>query len=364
MLDFQIYRNCFSTENMRVIWSENTMIENWLKVEKTLAHCQADQNMIPRAAANAIDRIDISDLDQDALADDMALVGRPIVGLVKQLRELAGEHAQYVHFKSTTQDIMDTAMVLQMKEGLAHIKVQASSVIKRIEVHIAAHPETEILARTNGQHAVPMKLAVKLEVWKEELKRRVEAIDQASIRGLNVQVGGPAGDLHDYDADLAKAVKQAMAEQLALGFVVPHWQNARDGIADIISALGILNASLEKIAHNINLLSSSDIAEAYEGHDEPRGLSSSMAHKRNQRASEFGEAVARLGRQRSSQITEHMLHEHERSGGVWIGEWIVVPEVFLLTSGALSWCDQMFADLKFDEAVMKNRIADFEKRLS
>ena len=364
VIEFSIYQDCFSTAAMRGVWSEDATIAAWLEAEQALASCQSELGQIPVGASEAIGRIRLSDLDRDALTQDMMLVGRPIVGLVAQMRKLTDEHAPFVHFKSTTQDIMDTGMALQMKRGLAEVRQQTFDVIACIDSHSEAQADTQILARTNGQHAVPMPFKTKLQVWETELKRRLEALDQAAARGLNVQVGGPAGDLRDYDPGVALAVKQALAARLGLGVLEPHWQNARDGIADVLSAMGILCASLEKIAQNINLLSSSEIAEASERRTPGKGASSSMGHKQNQRASEFGEAVARLARQRALQITEHMMHQHERSGGVWIGEWVIVPEVFVLTSGALKWSNQMFSDLVFDADAMQSRIAAYERALS
>ena len=209
-----------------------------------------------------------------------------------------------------------------------------------------------MIGRTNGQYAMPMSFATKLGVWSAELTRRREAIAQARGRGLLVQVGGLVGDLSAYEEGAGEALKCKMAKTLNLKTADPHWQNARDGLADIVTALGMLCATLSKICHNINLLSSSDIQEVHEGYAQGKGASSSMAHKTNQRASEFGEAVARLGRQRAEQIGELTLHQHERSGGVWIAEWIVVPEVFLLTSGALAWSERLFLDLNVDRAAM------------
>lgn len=333
----------------------------WICAEQALAQGQSDLGIIPVAAAEAIGKITGADLDQSALAQDMMLVGRPIVGLVAQMRRLVGPNAPHVHFKSTTQDIMDTAMALQMTQAMAEIRQATQRVIERIQDHMAAHADSRIMARTNGQHAVPMPLRIKLEVWVAELTRRLEALDQAGARGLNVQLGGPTGDLSGYDPATGARLKQLIAQRLGLGVVEPHWQNARDGIADVLGALGILCASLEKIAQNINLLSSSEIAEAAERSVEGRGASSAMAHKKNQRASEFGEAVARLARQRASQMADHMMHQHERSGGVWIGEWVIVPEAFALGSGALHWCDQMFAELSFDATAMQARISAYER---
>jgi len=355
MLDYRIYRNCFSTAGMRSIWSEHATVSAWLKVEQVLARAQADKGLIPEAAVIAVEGIRITDLDTEALAEEMALVGRPIVGLVKQLRVLAGGQGCYLHHKSTTQDIMDTAMVMQMKLGLDEIRAEAARFAELLQGHIEAHPTTMIMGRTNGQHAVPMRLATKLMVWHSELSRRIEAIDQAATRGLNVQVGGPVGDLRGYGNGTGQVIKSAVASKLGLGVVEPHWQNSRDGIADIVGSLGALCATLCKIAHNVNLLSSSDVSEVSEVHLNGKGASSAMHHKRNQRASEFAEAVSRLGRQKAGQIGEFTLHEHERSGGAWIGEWVIVPEVFLLTSGALSWANTLLEGLQIHSEKMEER---------
>ena len=332
---------------MRSVWSEQATISTWLKVEQALARCQADHGVISEAAASDIEAIAASDLDVGALATEMALVGRPIVGLVKQLRALVGDQGSHVHHKATTQDIMDTAMAMQMKLGLEEIMASAERLAALLDTHIETQTSTMIMGRTNGQHAVPMRLATKLSVWRSELARRIEAISQAAQRGLNVQIGGPVGDLRGYENGLGEKVKSAIAAKLGLGVVEPHWQNARDGVVDIVGSLGALCATLCKIAHNVNLLSSSDIGEVSETHADGQGASSSMSHKRNQRSSEFAEAVARLGRQRAEQIGELALHEHERSGGVWIAEWIVVPEVFLFTSGALKWSECLFGRMEF-----------------
>lgn len=347
MLDYRIYRDCYSTSEMRSIWSEQATIAAWLNVEQVIARCQADSGVIPDIAAAAIEAIKATDLDIEALADDMSIVGRPIVGLVKQLRALTGAQGSHVHCCTTTQDIMDTAMARQMKFGLDEIRLGVERLLDLVDKLIGKHPSTMIMGRTNGQHAVLMRLPTKLGVWRSELARRIEAIDQAAERGLNVQIGGPVGELRGYENGTGEAVKTAVASELGLGVVEPHWQNARDGVADIAGAIGTLCGTLCKIARNVNLLSSTDIAEASEAQTDGGGASSAMSHKRNQRSSEFAEAVARLGRQRAEQVGELMLHEHERSGGVWIGEWLVVPEVFLLASGALSWAEHMFDRLEF-----------------
>jgi 3-carboxy-cis,cis-muconate cycloisomerase len=365
MLNSTIYQGCFSTSAMREIWSEQAMVESWLNVEKTLATCQAQQGLIPKSAADALNDVSIEQIDIDVLQEKMQLVGRPIVGLVEQLKsQVEPQFSPFVHYLTTTQDIMDTGCMLQMQTGLAELEQQLDCVLIQLERHLNEQQNTVMLGRTNGQHAIALRFNSKINVWVSELKRRREVLKFAVKNGLMVQVGGPVGDLSKYPGSSGLSVKAAMAEQLNMNVAYPHWQNARDTMGDIMSAIGALCASLCKIAHNINLLASSDIAEVSEGYQTGRGASSSMAHKKNQRASEFAEATARIARQRAEQFGELTLQQHERSGGVMIGEWLVIPDVFLLCSGALLWSEQLFTHLQIHEEVMQAHINAYYSALT
>ena len=364
MLHWTLYRGHFTTPDMDAVWSETASIAAWLRFEQALAAAQEALGVIPPGAAAALARITVDDLDHARLAADQALVGRPIVGLVKQLRELVGPQiAPSIHFRSTTQDVMDTGTALQMAAGLALINPALDRVIAGLEAMAARHGGAEMMGRTAGQHALPIRLGTRLAVWQAELTRRRSAIAEAARRGLSVQCVGPVGEFTGYAPGQGELVRAHLAETLGLHVTEPHWQNARDGLGDIIAALGALCASLCKICHNVNVLCSSDIGEMRERHVPGRGASSAMAHKANPRASEFGEAVARLGRQRAEQIGEVMGVEHERWGGVWIAEWVIVPDVFCLTSGALDWTGQLFEELEIDEARMAETVAGFRRSI-
>lgn len=353
MLDWDLYRECFSTTEMRAIWSESATVAAWIRVEQTLARAQAALGVIPQAVADKLAEIDPAQVDKDTLRDEMALVGRPIVGLVRQLRVLVGpDLAEYVHFRASTQDIMDTALAVQMRAALPLVEAGLEAAADRLAAYARAHPDVRMIGRTNGQHALPIRLADKFGLWRAELTRRNEALRAAGTRALFVQIGGPMGDLSAYEGDHGVRVRAECARLLGLWVAEPHWQSSRDGLAEVVTALGLICGSLCKIAHNINLLCSSDIAEMAEAYVCGKGASSSMGHKRNQRASEFGEAVARLGRQRAEQIGELTLHQHERSGGVWIAEWVLVPEVFQLASGALMWAEKLLSGLVIDADAM------------
>lgn len=370
MRDFMMSRDMFSTPEMREIWSEHATISAWLHVEKALATAQANLGVIPQEAAEAIWAVSTQGIDPDAMRQEMALVGRPIVGLVRQIREQIGpDLAPYAHHKSTTQDIMDTAASLQMKQGLGLLSKKIEQCRAALAALTEDHGDTTTMARTNSQHAIPMKFGTKLAVWTAELERRKEALEDASERGLNVQIGGAVGDLSQYgDLAVGGQVKQDVAAALRLNCIDPHWQNARDGMGDIVAAIGSLCATLCKISHNINLLASDDIAEVREGYEPGKGASSAMAHKHNQRGSEFGEAIARLGRQRCEEFGEVTLHEHERSGGAWIAEWMILPDAFLLSDRALSWLQATLTGLTIEteqmERSLKKAARSPEARLS
>ena len=357
MIDWQLYGDSFTTPDMRALWSETATVAHWLAAEQALAASQATCGVIPQAAADRVAQLTPTEIDLVDLAADTALVGRPIVGLVRQLRDLVGpDVAPFVHFRSTTQDIIDTATAMQMRRALSLLQDSLDRVIAELARLADQHPDQMMIGRTNGQHAVPIRFADKITLWRNELERRKAALAAAGDRGLFVQIGGPVGDIRSYGDDLGPQVRADLARRLDLGVAEPHWQSARDGVAEIATAIGLLCASLCKIAHNVNLLSSSDIGELVEEHREGYGASSSMSHKRNQRASEFGEAVARLGRQRAEQIGEVTLHQHERFGGVWIAEWVILREVFLYAAGALMWAERMTAGMIVKTEVMSDRI--------
>ncbi|MCB2099754.1 MAG: hypothetical protein KDE22_02710 [Rhodobacterales bacterium] len=358
MLEATLYRDQFATAAMRAVWSERATLGAWLQTEAAIAACQADLGLVPRALAEALAALAPDAIDRARFNADMDLVGRPIVGLLAQVREILGpDLAAHLHRGATTQDIMDTGLALQMAAGRDLLLAQVDGVLGLIDGLAAAHGATPMVGRTNGQHALPITFGAKLAVWSAELRRRRETLETAAQRGLMVQFGGPVGDLRAFDGDTGPRLKRAIAERLGLGLCEPHWQNARDGVAEVVGALGLLCGSLDKIARNVNALSSSDIGELHETPGPGKGASSSMGHKRNQRCSEFAEAVGRLGRQRAQDIHEAARHDHERSGGAWIAEWVIVPQVFLLASGALMWTERLFGQLEVDAGRMAANLA-------
>lgn len=364
MQNSKLWRDLFSTREMRQIWSESATITTWLGIEQALATVQAEMALIPKAAATALAKVSSEDINLDRMVAETMLAGRPIVGFVRQLRELVGtDHSPYIHFGTTTQDIIDTATILQMQAGLTLIVRSLQEINTEVGFLAEKHAETKMIGRTNGQHAKPVTFGMKARLWNAELKRRLEVIDDAAKRGLQVQLAGPVGNLDAFDQATGLSLRKTVAERIGLSSQELAWQNRRDAIGDIILALGQLGGSIEKIAHNINLLSSSEIGELYESPAKGKGASSSMAHKRNQRCSEFGEALGLLTKGRAMQIGATAIQEHERSGGAWLSEWVIVPEVFLLCSGALKWMHLLFTNLQVDTAKMAHNLESANRQI-
>ncbi|GAA6151590.1 lyase family protein [Pseudoteredinibacter isoporae] len=363
MISMNLYEDHFSAKDMRNIWSESETIRLWLWVEQRLAAHQADLGVIDPQVAACLATVSADSIDRQQLSADMQRVGRPILGLLNQLRTLLPTHLQaQVHFGTTTQDIMDTAANVQISHSISWIETTIERIVDQLLVLERQHAQQDVIARTNGQYAMPMRLSQKFQVWRYELLRRKDSITQLRSTALCLQLSGPVGDQQSLGT-CATELRRRMANDLGLLVLDPHWQNARDGLTELIGSVGLLAGSLTKISHNVNLLSSSDIGEFHERQLAGEGSSSSMKHKRNQRCSEFAEATARLARQCAEQMGEFCNHEHERNGGMWIGEWYIVPKVFLLTSAALQWVEKMLSNIEIDREAINSNISKHQERL-
>ncbi len=355
--DWTIYRHMFSAEPMERIFGELGTIERWVEVEKAIARAQAEVGIMPADAAAAIDsRLCAEDLDLERLRKDTHDVGRPIAGLIRQLAEQAGDgYDVWVHYGVTTYDVMDTGRVLQVRDGLSEIIAALDTYQDLLASLARTHRDTIMIGRTNNMHAQPTTFGAKLAVWIEEITRHRGRFEEARKRVEVVQFGGAVGSLASLGNNGLK-FREAAARELSLGTSRSNWHNARDSMTELALCLGNICASLARNAQNINSLGSTEIGELSEAGKPGRGRSTAMAHKRNPRAAEFAESVARLGRHRAMGMVEIMGQEHDRCGGTWISEWMLLPETFLLTSGALSWAIDLIERLEVHTDKMRNNI--------
>jgi 3-carboxy-cis,cis-muconate cycloisomerase len=355
--DSRIFRDLYGTPEMRAIFDDAHLVKRWLQVEAALARAQAGLGFIPEAAAEEISRQASAEaIDFDALREGTDLVGYPILPLVRQLAALCEADAgRYVHWGATTQDIMDTANVLQLREALALLEQDLETLIQLLVRQAQQHRNTVMAGRTHGQHALPVTFGFKLAVWVDELRRHAERLEQLRPRLLRCQFAGAAGTLASLGED-GWAVHQALAAELALAPAPISWHTARDGFGESVAFCGLLTATLGKMANEVATLQGTEFSEVEEPFVPGKGSSSTMPQKRNPIQCEAVIGIARLVAQKVPTMLAAMMPEHERAMGEWHVEWDLIPHTYVLTAAALRHSLAIFDGLVVDADAMRRNL--------
>jgi 3-carboxy-cis,cis-muconate cycloisomerase len=353
VLDSTLFRDAFGTPRMRAIFEDRALVARYVAVEVALARAQAKCGVIPTDAAREIAaRADADALDFDLLRRETENVGYPILPLVQQLAKMCGEAGRYVHWGATTQDIMDTAVVLQVRDALRLIGEDLDALRGILAGLAAKHRDTPMAGRTHLQQALPVTFGYKAAVWLAMFDRHAERLAQLEPRVLVGQFAGAAGTLASL-GDRGLEVQAALMAELGLGVPAATWHVARDGLAEAVGFLGLLTGSLGKVAYDVMLMASTEVAEVYEPFVKGRGASSTMPQKRNPISSELILAAAKAVRQHVGLMLDAMIQDFERATGPWHAEWIALPESFVLTAGALHQAKFMLGGLIVDERRMR-----------
>ena len=356
VFDSAIYRDFFGTPAMRAVWSDEALVARYVEVEVALAQAEARVGLIPADAAKEIaEKSDASKLDLAKLKAETDIVGYPIIGIVHQMAKQCGEAGRYVHWGATTQDIMDSATVLQLRAALDIIDDELHAVARALEGLAAKHRDTVMAGRTHMQHALPVTFGYKAAVWLSSVRRDKQRLAELRKRLLVVQFSGAAGTLASLGSDGLK-VQAALAEELKLAQPDITWHAARDAIAEVGSALAILAGGLAKIATDVMLMMQTEVAEAFEPFVKGRGGSSTMPQKRNPISCEMILAIAKSVRSDASLLLDAMAADHERATGPWHLEWIALPRAFISTAGALYQARFMLEGLIVDGDRMRKNL--------
>jgi 3-carboxy-cis,cis-muconate cycloisomerase len=353
VLDSLLFRDAFGTPAMRAVFDDEALLGRYIEVEVALARAEASCGVIPAgAAAEIAARCNLAGLDRDLLRVETDNVGYPILPIVHQLARQCGEAGRYVHWGATTQDIMDTATVLQIRAGLALIDADLAD-LRGILVGLAAkYRDTPMAGRTHLQQALPITFGYKVAVWLAMFDRHAERLEQLRPRVLVGQFAGAAGTLASL-GDKGLAVQAALMAELGLGVPAATWHVARDGLAETVNLLALITGSLGKVALDIMLLAATEFGELYEPFVPGRGASSTMPQKRNPISSELMLAAAKAVRQHAGLMQDAMVQDLERATGPWHAEWIAIPESFVFTAGALHQAKFALGGLIVDEARMR-----------
>jgi 3-carboxy-cis,cis-muconate cycloisomerase len=356
VIDSLLFRDAFGTPAMRAVFSDRASIERYVEVEVALARAEARCGVIPAQAALEIAaKSRPGDFDLELLKRETDNVGYPILPVVHQMAKQCGEAGRYVHWGATTQDIMDTAVVLQMRAALEIVGRDIEE-LRRILGDLARrHRTTAMAGRTHLQQALPITFGYKAAIWRTMFDRHAERLAQLEPRLFVVQFAGAAGTLASL-GDKGLTVQQALAEELGLATPAAAWHVARDNFAEAVGFLGLVTGSLAKIAFDVMLLMQNEVGEAFEPFAPGRGGSSTMPQKRNPISSELIVAAAKAVRQHAGLMLDAMVQDLERATGPWHAEWIAIPESFVLASGALHQARTMLGGLVVDEARMRRNL--------
>ena len=358
VFDSLLLRDMFGTPAMRAIFDERAFIARCVDVETALARAQARAGLIPQEAATRISAsADPSIFDYEALRAETEIVGYPILAMVRQLSAQCGEAGRYVHWGATTQDIMDSATMLQCKAAVALIETQLLDVRVALAGLAERHAATVTAGRTHLQHALPVTFGFRCAVWLSALDRHAERLAQARDRSLLAQFGGAAGTMASLgDPANGIAVRAHLADELGLADPGITWHVARDAPNEWVALLAAIGASLGKIAIDVLTMASSEFGEVAEPFVPGRGGSSTMPQKRNPISSELIFAAAKMLRERAALMLDAMLTDFERATGPWHLEWSALPEAFLLASSALHQSAFLLKGLEVDEGRMKRNL--------
>jgi 3-carboxy-cis,cis-muconate cycloisomerase len=350
----------FSTEAMRQVFSTQACVQGMLEFEAALARAEARIGVIPAAAAAPISACcEAAHIDLPSLANAAASAGNLAIPLVKQLTAAVAQGdkdaAKYVHWGATSQDVIDTGLVLQLRNALDLIDADLARLADTLARQAQRHRNTLEVGRTWLQHALPITFGLKVAGWLDAVQRHRERLQALRPRLLVLQFGGAAGTLASL-GDKGLQVAAAVAEDLQLALPDTPWHTHHDRMVELATVLGMLVGTLGKMARDISLLMQTDVAEVAEPVAEGRGGSSSMPHKRNP----VGCAAALTAAMRVPALVSTMLsgmvQEHERALGGWQAEWDTLPEIVQLTAGALQHMTQVASGLTVDPARMRDNL--------
>jgi 3-carboxy-cis,cis-muconate cycloisomerase len=356
VFDSTMFRDMFGTAEMRDIFSDEALVGRYLEAEAALARAQARLGVVPKDAAQAIDAASRSlKIDYDKLRHETEIVGYPILPLVHQLSAAAGDAGRFVHWGATTQDIMDTGNVLQIRVALSIVERDLREIGNILAAMARKYRDTPMAGRTHLQQALPVTFGYKAAVWLSSIDRHIERIEQARPRVLVGEFSGAAGTLASI-GEGGLEMQQLFCEELRLNQPSITWHVARDGIAEAVSLLGLITGTLGKIATDVMMMSATEFGEMSEPFVPGRGASSTMPQKRNPISSELMLAAAKAVRQHVATMLDGMIHDFERATGPWHLEWISLPESFLLTASSLANAKFMLAGLVVHEQRMRENL--------
>ena len=350
-----IFEPLLVDREIAVLLGDAAQAEAMVEVERALARVQGRLGVIDAGAAAAIDAA-LAGLapDLDDLARGTAAAGVPVPALVAQFRRaVGGPTAAFVHWGATSQDIVDTALVLRLREVITLLKGRLAQLVEALAALAETHRATPTVARTRFQQAVPTVFGLKAAGWLAPLLRHRARLEELEPRLLMVQLGGAAGNLAAL-GERGVEVMEALARELDLACPAMPWHSQRDGPAELASWLALVTGSLGKFGQDVLLLAQNEIGEVREA---AGGGSSTMPQKSNPIRAEALVALARQNATLVGGMHQAALHAHERDGAAWQLEWTILPDMVGATGAALALARDLAQSVVVDPDRMRRTLA-------
>lgn len=349
IFDSAIYRGLFGDAEVEALFSDSAVVRAMLLVEGALAEVQGELGLIPLDSALFITRASREvQIDPSGFARETAVNGVPVPALVAAFRKAmeAPEHAQYIHWGATSQDIMDTGLALRLRRAVAIIDARLGSLIGRLGALAADHADLPMAARTYGQFATPTSFGAVIASWGRPVMRHRARIAAADV--AVVSLGGAAGTLSAMEGQ-GPAVRAGLAARLGLSDPGVSWHTERDGQGALMDALVGLLVSLGKMGEDLILLTQSGVDEVVLA---GAGGSSTMPQKQNPVGPSVLVALARYSVAVGGAFQGAGLHRQQRDGAAWFTEWMVLPQIVIAAARALALAEDLARGLRPDAAAM------------
>jgi 3-carboxy-cis,cis-muconate cycloisomerase len=356
----QLFDAYFTARDMREVFCDQGRVQAMLDFEAALARAEARVGLIPQTAVAPIEAAcQAGHYDFVALGEAIATAGNSAIPLVKALgKQIAANNAEaerYVHLGATSQDVMDTGLVLQLRGALELIESDLAQLGETLSSQAQRYVATPLAGRTWLQHATPVTLGMKIAGWLGAVTRSRQRLRELKPRLLVLQFGGASGTLAALGQQ-AMPIARALAEELKLTLPDQPWHTQRDRLVEFGSVLGLIAGSLGKLGRDISLLMQTEAAEVFEPSAPGKGGSSTMPHKRNPVSAAVLIGAATRVPGLLSTLFSAMPQEHERSLGLWHAEWETLPEICCLVSGSLKQARLVADGLEVDAERMARNL--------
>lgn len=333
VIDNFALQNNFGTAEMRAVFDDVARLQRQLDVEAALALAEGELDVIPKAAAKQIaDVCDISLYDLDEISKETAIAKHSLMGLINSVQKKAEDAGEYVHYGATTQDIVDTATVIQLKQALDIIERDLIAIIKKLAKLSKKYQHTVMVGRTHAMQALPITFGYKLAIWTAEFSRHATRLNESKERILTGNINGAVGTFASL-GEVGKLVEKQALAYLELNTPITSLQSSRDNFSEYANLIGLISATLGKIGNEFYNLMRTEIGEIEEGFSKGKIGSSTMPHKRNPAAFETLASLTPPVLKGVSLVHESMHVEHERDAMSWRQEWIALPEISIYLSG-------------------------------